>query len=59
MKVYGLVASQPVRAVLFLFEMKGVEYELVQTMPPKHTQTAEFLALNPTGKKPSEFFNTK
>ncbi|KAK3276340.1 hypothetical protein CYMTET_15577 [Cymbomonas tetramitiformis] len=50
--VYGVPVSQPVRAVLFLLELKHLPYKLVTTVPPKDTRTAEFLELNPAGTIP-------
>ena len=52
MTIYGVVGSQPARAVMWTLEIKQQPYNLVRTIPPKQTRTAEFFAMNPAGTIP-------
>lgn len=52
-KVYGSVFSRAGMVMLALEEL-GLEYESVDMLPrSEHTQSAEYRALNPTGKIPT------
>mmetsp|Transcript_6588 Transcript_6588/g.8364 ORF Transcript_6588/g.8364 Transcript_6588/m.8364 type:complete len:230 (+) Transcript_6588:140-829(+) len=56
LKLYGVPASQPVRSVKWLLEMKNAQYEFVNVNPgsPKSggTRSAEYLAKSPAGLIP-------
>mmetsp|Transcript_16784 Transcript_16784/g.19026 ORF Transcript_16784/g.19026 Transcript_16784/m.19026 type:complete len:228 (-) Transcript_16784:84-767(-) len=56
LKLYGVEASQPVRTVKWLLEMKNEPFEFVQIMPgsPKQggSKSAEYLEKAPTGLVP-------
>lgn len=50
-KVHGLHGSPFVRKVFIMLEMKGVDYEIVPTMP--FSGDKEYLKTNPTAKVPA------
>ena len=51
MKIYGVPLSPFSRKVLVALQLKGLDYELVSTMPG--TRTSEYLAISPLGKIPA------
>eukprot|EP01084_Bolivina_argentea_P176199 304968_1 len=54
-KIYGVAASQPCRAVLFLCAIKDHPYELVKVSPatPRSKRKGYMEKINPSGKVPS------
>lgn len=56
LKIYGVAASQPVRAVLWAAMMKDLPFEFVTIMPGSKkeggTRHEDFLKLNPIGNVP-------
>ncbi len=50
MKIYGVPLSPFTRKVLLALQLKGLDYELISTLPG--TRTPEFLAISPLAKVP-------
>jgi len=50
--LHGVPVSQPYRSVLWATKIKGLPLTLQTAVPPKHTTTDKFKALNPRGTIP-------
>ena len=53
LKLFGVPASQPTRAIMFLCKIKNYPYELIKMSPASKTDRDEYIkSINPSGKIP-------